>query len=448
MITIMMMGPKKEDINPLSDRQLEFVLNSTATINLAHGSVRCGKTVGTLYRFMQGAYLCPDSQIWMIGHTSSTIFDNAVRLIIEPPAPGLPDPLAIFRPFCTWSKGDRELRFGDKTISTVGVNNSGALGVIQGKTFSLCYCDEMTLYPDTILDMISTRLSLPHSTLIGTMNPTAPSHKVKKWIDMGLAGDKRYYSLHFTLDDNPYVSEEYKEGIRKSLSGVFYKRNYLGLWCLAEGAIFDFFDRSIHVIKRPPRGASYWIVGIDYGTSNAFAAVLIGVSTGREVQMDPIMWVEDEYYWDSKARGVQKLNHEYADEVKKWLEPYAIKNIYMDPSAEAFRLELNRRGMHVALANNKVSDGIQIMTSLMKKGDLLVMENCKNLIREIESYVWDDRSVERGEDEPLKRDDHAVDALRYAVASHKISRFDVDEYNQKRNNEMRQTWWQHGGQYR
>jgi PBSX family phage terminase large subunit len=444
MLTNKAMAAKKDNLNPLADKQLEFVLNSTATINLAHGSVRCGKTVGTLYRFMQAAYMCPDSQIWMIGHTSSTIFDNAVRLIIEPAAQGLPDPLAIFRPFCTWSKGDRELRFGDKVISTVGVNNSGALGVIQGKTFSLCYCDEMTLYPDSILDMINTRLSLPHSMLIGTMNPTAPSHKVKGWIDRGLEGDKRYYSLHFTLDDNPFVSERYKHDIKNSLSGVFYKRNYLGLWCMAEGAIFDFFDKDLHVIKRAPTAAEYFIVGIDYGTSNAFAAVLIGVNTGKSFQGDPVMWVEDEYYWDSKVRGVQRLNHEYADDLKQWLEPYGPKSIYMDPSAAAFKLELNRRGMRVTEANNEVSDGIQIMTSLMKRGDLLVKANCKNLIREIEGYVWDDRRIEKGEDEPLKKNDHAVDALRYAVATHKISRFDIDEYNRKNEQYMKQRFYEGG----
>lgn len=448
MTSKMLKAAQGPSINPLSDKQLEFVLNSTATINLAHGSVRCGKTVGTLYRFMQAAYLCPDSQIWMIGHTSSTIFDNAIRLIIEPPAPGLPDPLAIFRPFCTWSKGDRELRFNDKIISTVGVNNSGALGVIQGKTFSLCYADEMTLYPNTILDMISTRLSLPHSMLIGTMNPTMPTHKIKQWIDMGLEGDKRYYSLHFTLDDNPYVSETYKEDIRRSLSGVFYKRNYLGLWCLAEGAIFDFFDTKIHVVSRPPRAAEYFIVGVDYGTSNAFAAVLVGVNTGRSIQGDPMMWVEDEYYWDSKKTQIQKLNHEYADDMQKWLEPYGCKNIYADPSAEAFRLELQRRGMHVIAANNDVSFGIQKMTSIMKKGDLFVLARCKNLIREIEGYVWDEHKVEKGEDEPLKKNDHAVDALRYAIATHKINTFDLDEYNHRRNVDVQRQWWDRGGRQR
>jgi hypothetical protein len=43
-----------------------------------------------------------------------------------------------------------------------------------------------------------------------------------------------------------------------------------------------------------------------------------------------------------------------------------------------------------------------------------------NLIREIEGYVWDSKEAEKGYDEPLKKDDHAVDALRYAVKTHKI----------------------------
>lgn len=432
----------------LAPKQIEFLFNSQAKINLAHGSVRSGKTVGTLYRFMQAVHLCPDSQIWMIGHTSSTIYDNAVNLILSRPANGLPDPFAIFRPFCSWKSAARELCFMGKIIGTIGVKDKGALGLIQGKTFSLCYCDEMTLYPESVLDMINTRLSLPHSKLFGSMNPTYPTHKVKQWIDMGLAGDKRYFSMQFSLDDNPYLDENYKEDIRKSLSGVFYKRYYLGLWCLAEGAIFDFFDESLHVIKRPVFAAEYWIVGIDYGTSNAFAAVLIGINSGRSTQMGPKWWVESEYFWDSAKTGRQKVNSEYADDICRWIEPYAVKNIYMDPSAESFRLELQRRGKHVTPAKNDVLYGIETMTGMLKDGDLQICASCKNLIREIESYVWDPKSAINGEDEPLKKDDHAVDALRYAVATHKISKFDQDAYNKKLEQGMKEQYWQRGGGFR
>jgi PBSX family phage terminase large subunit len=409
--------------DPLSPKQVQFIDNSYRKWNLAHGSVRSGKTIGTLYRFMQAAYTCPDSQIFMAGHTSETIYENAIRLLLES------EQLAIFRPFCTWYSGKRQLKFHDKTIQTLGAKDTGAIGQFQGKTMSLFYGDEMTLYPESIIDMIDTRLSNPHSMGFASMNPSYPTHKLKQWIDKAEAGDPNYYSLHFTLDDNPYVDESYKQRIRDSLSGLFYKRNYLGLWCLAEGAIFDFFDRKIHVVSRPPAAAEYWIAGIDYGVTNAFCCLLIGVSTGKYTQTGKVMWVEKEYYWDSKAQGRQKTNAEYANDVQTFLEPYAVKSIYCDPSAEAFQLELRRRGMHVIDANNDVLNGITIMTSEMNKGNIFICQDCKNIIREIESYVWDSKAAEKGEDAPVKKNDHAVDGLRYALASHKIATYDPYKHN-------------------
>jgi PBSX family phage terminase large subunit len=410
--------------NLLAPKQLEFIYNSNARWNIAHGSVSSSKTVGVTFRFMQAVDLCPDSQIWMIGHTSSTVYDNIVRLITEP---NKNSPLSIFTPFCTWKKGDRELLYKDKTISTVGAKDAGAIGAIQGKTMSLVYCDEMTLYPESIIDMIDTRLRNPHSMGFATMNPSHPTHKIKQWIDKAVAGDKNYYQLHFNLEDNPYLDQSYKDRIKNSLSGVFYKRNYLGEWCLAEGAIFDFFDRSVYVVKRPPRAADYWIVGVDYGTNNAFAAVLVGVNCGKYHQAKPMMWVEKEYYWDYKVKGRQQTSAEFAIDLKKWMEPYAVKSIYIDPSAANFRLDLQRLGLHPVNADNDVSNGIAKMTSLMKEGSLFICSECTNLIREIESYVWHPKCKEKGEDEPLKQDDHAVDALRYAVNTHKPPKFYGDD---------------------
>lgn len=403
---------------PLAPKQWEFVKNSTSTINLAHGAVRSGKTVGTLFRFMQECFECPDSQLFIIGKSSGTAYQNIIRLILESPE------MAIYRPFCTWAPGKMQLTFMNKTISVLGAKDEGAIGYIQGKTFSCCYCDEMTLYPESVIDMISTRLSKSYSKLFASMNPSYPTHLLKTWIDKAEAGDKNYYALHFSLDDNPFIDDTYKNRIKNSLSGVFYKRNYLGLWCLAEGAIFDFFDRDIHVVDEPPRAAEYWIAAIDYGTVHPFVCLLLGVSTGRYEQIGKCMWVEKEYFWDPKQKGRQKLNSEYADDIQKFLEPYAIRAIYIDPSAEAFQVELQRRKMHVVHANNDVANGIQYMTSEMHKGNLFVCSECTNTIKQLESYVWDDKAVKRGEEKPLKLQDDACDALRYGVFTHKVATYD------------------------
>jgi len=403
---------------PLAPKQLEFIVNAKSKWNIAHGSVRSGKTVGTLWRFMHAVDQCEDSDIWMVGHSSDTIYQNAVRLIFESPQ------FSIFKPFCTWFSGKRQLKYKDKSIGTLGAKDEGAVGNFQGKTMSLVYCDEMTLYPESIIDMIDTRLSKPHSMGFASMNPSFPDHKIKQWIDKAESGDPNYYALHFTLDDNPYVDEGYKQRIRDSLSGLFYKRNYLGLWCLAEGAIFDFFDKKIHVVSKPPRCADYWIAGIDYGISNAFACVLIGVSTGMNSQMGKCLWVEKEYYWDCKKTGRQKINSEFANDIQEFLEPFAVKSIYIDPSAAAMKLELQRRGMHVIAADNDVYNGIEVMTTEMGKGNLFICKDCTNLIKEIEGYVWDSKKSIQGEDAPVKKGDHAIDGLRYAIYNHKVTTYD------------------------
>jgi len=419
----------------LAPKQLKFVLESTKKINLAHGSVRSGKTVANTFRVMQAVNNCPDSNIWFIGHTASTIYHNVIRLITEERPSGTPDPLAVFRPMCHWMKGDRELCFTDsrgnlKRISTVGAKDAGAVGAIQGKTMSLVYCDEMTLFPDNIIEMISTRISNPYSMLFATMNPSHPSHILKQWVDKAREGDPDYYEMQFRLEDNPFVDEGYKNRIKNSLSGVYYKRLYLGEWTLAEGSIFDFFDRQFHVVSRPPRAADYWILGVDYGTNNAFAAVLIGVCCGRYTQSAPIVWAEKEYYWDHRTRGYQKSSSEFADDLKRWIEPYSVQSIYIDPSAANFRLDLQKRGMHPVNADNDVNDGIVKMISMLKgdqkTGQLYICSECENLIREMQGYVWHPKCAEKGEDQPLKMNDHAVDALRYAVNTHKPQRFDID----------------------
>jgi PBSX family phage terminase large subunit len=367
---------------------------------------------------MKAVVECPGDSIAIIGYSQSTIFKNVISLLLNSPE------LNYFADYCTYGKRDNraQLHFAGKTIFCIGAADEGSAKAIQGLTLDLCYCDEMTLYPDVVIDMIKTRLSRDHSQLFASMNPSHPAHKLKMWIDLAEGGDSNYYSLHFTLDDNPFVSQSYKEDLRKTLSGVFYKRNYLGLWCLAEGSIFDFFDKDLHVVARPPRAAEYWLAGIDYGTINPFVCLLIGVSTGKYENGGHRWWIEKEYYWDPKVKGRQKTNSEFADDVQKFLDPYYIRGIYIDPSAAAFKEELRRRKMKPIDANNDVEQGIQTLSRELSNGNLVILQECINTIREAEGYVWNSKKNEIGKEEPLKKNDHSVDAARYVVHTHRITK--------------------------
>ena len=69
------------------------------------------------------------------------------------------------------------------------------------------------------------------------------------------------------------------------------------------------------------------------------------------------------------------------------------------------------------------------MTSLVRDGTVLVLDKCKNLIREIEGYSWDPKAAEKGEDKPIKKDDHLIDALRYVLTSHKVPTYEPYKQN-------------------
>ena len=81
-------------------------------------------------------------------------------------------------------------------------------------------------------------------------------------------------------------------------------------------------------------------------------------------------------------------------------------------------MQLQRDGYTNYLnASNKVGAGIGLVASLFTTNQLLIHTSCTELLGEIPGYVWDAKAAEKGEDSPVKLNDHAVDAFRYAVAS-------------------------------
>ena len=92
--------------------------------------------------------------------------------------------------------------------------------------------------------------------------------------------------------------------------------------------------------------------------------------------------------------------------------------IIVDTSAASFIQELRSRGWVVKEADNEVLDGIRKTGALFAKHQLLVnRRKCPGLIGELQSYVWDDKAAEKGEEKPVKQLDHGPDAIRYKVNS-------------------------------
>src|SRR5215469_18227147 len=169
--------------------------------------------------------------------------------------------------------------------------------------------------------------------IFATTNPDSPFHWVKRDF---LTNNPDVKAWKFTLNDNPELLEHEKEYLRRQYKGLWHQRFILGEWVQAEGAIYDFFEEKLHVIDFPLSRAAYYLCGIDYGTTNPCAFILIGVNHDAY----PNIWVEDEYYYDSKIHQRQKTDAEYANDLSNFLKSRYVRAIYLDPSAASFRVEL------------------------------------------------------------------------------------------------------------
>lgn len=391
----------------LSPKQRDFYLNSSAPINIAMGSVSSGKSFAADLAFLDWTQTDQPGDMMIVGQSHHTIKRNVVNELIN-----------LAGSQVRASYGIQEVMIGKRRVHIVGASDERAERRIRGSTLLGCLIDEATIVPESFFTMLTSRLRLPNARLFGTTNPDNPFHWLKtKWIDRAEEVGAKIWE--FTLDDNPSLTQEYKERLQRQYTGLWYQRYIEGKWVLAEGTVYDFFDTNLHVIPHAPDPAEFYIVGVDYGTANPTAFVLIGVS----LKSFPNMWLEDEYYWDSSMRLIQKTDTEYAEDLKDFIKGKNVQAIYMDPAAASFKLECHRAGVRNILdANNDVVNGIRFVSALMKNGDFKICASCTHAQKEMMSYVWDQTAAAHGIDKPRKANDHELDAVRYALVSHFMGR--------------------------
>lgn len=384
----------------LSDKQKEAYLNATARINIWEGAVRSGKSFSSLLKWLEYIQEAPRGNLIMIGRTATTVKRNIVDELCN-----------LIGTDAKYYSGKGEINLWGRRIYLVGCSDERAEQKIRGATFAGAYVDEATLIPESFWTMLLSRISVSNAKIFATTNPDSPFHWLKKnYIDRAQELDLKYFK--FLLDDNPSLSDEFKNSLKKEYRGLWYKRFIEGKWVQAEGSIYDFFDESMHTILYPPGQAKEYFVGIDYGTSNPTAFTLFGYNNDYY----PNIWLEKEYYYDSAKHNRQKTDSEYAEDLKTFLQYYPVQAIYIDPSAVSFRLECQREGIrNIYEANNEVLDGIRFVSSLFINGSFKICKTCKNTLQEMQSYVWDAKSKDLGIDKPSKKNDHCLDSVRYAL---------------------------------
>ncbi len=278
--------------------------------------------------------------------------------------------------------------------------------LIQGITLAGMFFDEVALMPESFVNQATGRCSVDGSKFWFNCNPDGPYHWFKtEWIDKLI--EKNLIYLHFTMEDNLSLSERIKARYRAMYTGVFYKRYIEGLWTVAEGIIFDMFDKAKHVYNQLVQFTGENYISIDYGTQNA--TVFLLWQKGR----DGIWYCTKEYHYSGREQKKQKTDKQYADDLVTFAEGYRVKRVIVDPSAASFIAELRLRGFNIKKAKNDVLDGIRTVGTLLNENKIKFHEECTNTIKEFSAYIWDKKAAERGEDKPTKENDHSMDAVRY-----------------------------------
>jgi PBSX family phage terminase large subunit len=404
--------------NNLSRAQIRSIARADRKkISLWTGSVSSGKTISSLIAFLHAVSVAPrQGIIIMTGRTLQTIERNIINPLQS---------LELFGPLAKQihhTTGATTATIFGRTVHIVGAADVRSEGRIRGATVSLAYVDEVTLIPQSFWMMLLSRLRVPGARLLATTNPDSPRHWLRRDFILR-ASDVNMQVFEFRLRDNPSLTDEYIRDLEAQYVGLWRDRFILGLWRIAEGAIYDMFDPDRHVISGPlPKMLAIPGVGVDYGTRHPFSAHLIGITQDRRI------CVAAEYRHDPAIAQASLTDADYSRELRAWLrsfeftegrlfpQPMLPQWIAIDPAALSFKLQMYHDGVgNVVNAKNDVVDGIRVVSSLMASNQLVIHESCQGLLDEIPSYSWDDRAAERGEDKPVKVGDDGVDSMRYGI---------------------------------
>ncbi len=324
-----------------------------------------------------------------------------------------------------FTRGASTCRILGRLVHIIGANDAKAEKVLRGLTLAGAYVDEVSLLPEQFFVQLLGRLSVTGAKLFGSTNPDNPSHWLKKkYLDR--QADLDLFVIHFILADNPSLSKEYVAALAAEFTGLWRKRFIDGLWVAAEGAIYEMLDPAKHHRTAPDkdRWLAAW-VGIDFGTSNPTHGVLIVLASDDTGELG--LYVVAEWEHNGREKGALTTAQQSA-RLAAWAtalldDTGLLPVVVLDPSAAPLRVQMRADGWSgLRSADNRVDVGLQACAALFAGLRLYVdTVACPVLWDQLCGYVWDDKALTRGIEQPVKDNDHGPDALRYGIMAAKMT---------------------------
>jgi phage terminase large subunit-like protein len=277
----------------------------------------------------------------------------------------------------------------------------------QGDSIDLAHFDEepadSAVFRETLMRLIDRR-----GRWIMTMTPL----RGQTWVYRDLVAQPppgvAVHWLHGT--DNPHIPQDILAAMLRQFGAHEQAARLRGEFTALEGRVYQDWRSDLHITPRRTLPADWRrFRSIDFGTRNPFACLWAALDPA-----DDTLHIYAEHY------QAEWTLSQHAARIKRLSEGQRIKATIADPEDRGARLALAREhGIRTLPASKSIRVGINAVAERLRcnaegRPGLLVHSNCTNLIREIQGYVWDQRSTKQDQpDKPLKRDDHTLDALRY-----------------------------------
>ncbi len=251
-----------------------------------------------------------------------------------------------------------------------------------------------------------------------TFNPWSDTHWLKKRFFDSTSPDVETFSTNYLCNEfldkiDRQVFERMKKTNRRK-----YEVAGLGNWGISEGLVFE--NWSVGEISIPREEEYMWksFFGLDYGYTNDPTAFVAFKANPIQKQI----YIYSEFY---KKR---MLNCDIAQKITEM--GFAKERIRADCAEPKSNDDLRRLGIGRITPSVKGRDSILNGISAICEYQITVNPACVNMIRELSSYVYDDKRSENGLKMPKDSENHLCDALRYAFE-------DVKFFKPRKDDEIR-----------
>lgn len=359
----------------------QFFSNSNKRYLVQEGGSRSGKTVGIMQILIQIAS-STNLVITVVSHSLPHLKRGVIR-----------DFLTIMNDWGWYNEDEHNLTdniytfFGSKgVIEFVGLEDANKS---RGSGRDILYVNEANLIGKSLFDQLDMRT---RNKVVLCLNPSDFDCYCYT-----IADSDNAVKVHSTYLDNPFLQKHQIDVIEsyKNADPNMWNVFGLGLRGTSEHQIFTHWKICE---KLPGKGKVFY--GLDFGYNVPSALVRCENYEGAHYVEEVIYKTKlttGDLIKELKKEGIKKTDTIYCDNA----EPKTIEEIY-------------RAGFNYAKpAEKDVYAGIQAIKSF----PLFITRKSTNLVAELKSYKWklDKNDKIHSDEQPEKENDHAIDAMRYAI---------------------------------